>query len=82
MDAARAKVVNTKQKCPCELTPALVGYEGRRIEVAYPNGERKRFNVGRSMGWMPVHLEIHNSRSHGGFPVYWPDGTRIARIIR
>lgn len=40
-------------------------YEGKRITCLL-NGERKRFNVGRSTGWMPCHLTVHNRRSRGG----------------
>ncbi len=49
----------------CGLHPALVGYEGKRITCLL-NGERKRFNVGRSTGWVPCHLAVHNRRSRGG----------------
>lgn len=55
----------TGKRCDAELVPALRGLEGRRVECTH-YGERIRFNVGKSTGWMPVHLRIHNSRSHGG----------------
>lgn len=48
------------------LTPQLVGLEGRRVEVTTTYGETRRFQVGRSSGWIPCHLELHNSASHGG----------------
>jgi len=67
-------------RCPVELTPALIGLEGRRVEVSGPDGYRKRFNVGRSTGWMPIHLELANSRSHGGGAVYVPKGGSV-RVI-
>lgn len=51
--------------CLAELVPALVGKEGKRVE-AVVNGERKRFKVGRSTGWLPCHLMLHNRRSRGG----------------
>lgn len=51
--------------CPAELVPALVGLEGRRVEADY-FGERIRFRVGRSTGWLPAHLRLHNARSHSG----------------
>lgn len=51
--------------CPAELVPALVGLEGRRVEADY-FGERIRFQVGRSTGWMPVHIRLHNARSRSG----------------
>ena len=67
-------------RCPVELTPALIGLEGRRVEVTGPNEYRKRFKVGRSAGWMPIHLEIANCRSHSGSAVYIPKGGSV-RVI-
>ena len=53
-----------------QLTPQLAGAEGCRVEVLDKHGERRRFIVGRSTGWRPVHLEIKTRRSTGGTPVY------------
>ena len=52
----------------CELSPQLMGLEGRRVEVITIHGEKRRFKVGKSTGWMPCHLELANTRSHGGMP--------------
>lgn len=70
----------TGKRCGAELVPALVGLEGRRIECDY-YGERVRFNVGKSTGWMPAHLKIHNSRSHGGEALA-ADSVSNVRVIR
>jgi hypothetical protein len=72
-----------KAECVCcllELTPQLIGLEGMRVEVVDCNGETRRFKVGRSTGWIPVHLEIKTSRSHGGMAAY---GTpyRSVRVV-
>ena len=56
-DAARSSANLTKQ---------LVGLEGCRVEVVANDGETRRFKVGRSTGWVPCHIELHSSRSHGG----------------
>ena len=48
------------------LTEQLIGLEGWRVEVETTYGESRRFIVGRSTGWKPCHLEIHNRRSTGG----------------
>jgi hypothetical protein len=56
----------TGDRFACELTPQLVGLEGRRVEVITTYGEARRFWVGRSTGWCPCHLEIVRSNSHGG----------------
>jgi len=53
-------------RCNIELTPQLVGLEGRRVEIIDRHGETRRFKVGKSTGWMPCHLELANSRSTGG----------------
>ena len=50
------------------LSPQLSPYEGSRVEVVDEDGNRRRFWVGKSTGWRPCHLEIHNSRSLGGSP--------------
>lgn len=68
-----------------ELTPALIGMEGRRVEVRHrwKSGEEEtvRFNVGKSTGWMPCHLQIHNSRAHGG-PAVCLGEILSVRVIR
>ena len=53
-----------------ELTPQLVGLEGKRVEVVDCHGEKRRFIVGKSVGWIPSHLEVKKSNSMGGFPTY------------
>lgn len=51
------------------LTSDLIGYEGHRVEVLGEAGATpRRFWVGKSTGWRPCHLEVHNSRSMGGSP--------------
>lgn len=70
MDAACYVSSITNGRCEIELTPQLIGLEGRRVEVIDQHGDKRRFNVGKSTGWMPCHLELHNSRSIGGESVY------------
>ncbi len=53
-------------RCDIELTPQLKGLEGKRVEVVDRYGDRRRFWVGRSTGWMPCHLEIARRNSSGG----------------
>ena len=55
-----------KLRCPVELTPQLIGLEGKRVEVVDRHGERRRFIVGKSTGWQPCHLEIARRNSSGG----------------
>lgn len=55
----------TGKRCNADLVPVLVGLEGKRVECLY-FGERIRFIVGKSTGWMPVHLRIAKRTSTGG----------------
>jgi hypothetical protein len=50
------------------LTAQLVGLEGWRVEVVDRDGNKRRFIVGKSMGWRPCHLEVLTRRSLGGDP--------------
>lgn len=60
----------TGKRCDAELTPRLIGLEGKRVEVSYSEVDgsthRERFTVGKSTGWMPVHLEIARGADGGG----------------
>jgi hypothetical protein len=62
------------------LCPQLKGLEGARVEVVDNDGTKRRFNVGRSTGWRPCHLEIHNARSIGGGAAM--SSYRSVRVIR
>lgn len=53
-------------RCESELTPQLRGKEGKRVEVVDCYGERRRFIVGKSTGFVPIHLEIARRNSSGG----------------
>ncbi|EEC5187408.1 hypothetical protein HRW90_004750 [Salmonella enterica] len=66
IDAGRVYALAAGRRCDIGLTPQLVGLEGRRVEVVDAYGEKRRFIVGRSSGWMPCHLEIARRDSHGG----------------
>jgi hypothetical protein len=48
------------------LSPQLVGLEGWRVEVETTWGSTRRFIVGRSTGWIPIHLEVSRRDSSGG----------------
>lgn len=69
----------TGERCPAELVPALIGLEGKRVECEH-YGERVRFYVGRSTGWMPGHLMIKTRRSTGG-EMLSADSVRNVRVI-
>lgn len=56
----------TGWRSTAELTPELIGLEGERVEVITEWGSKERFIVGKSTGWMPIHLEIKKRNSMGG----------------
>ncbi len=80
MDQIRAKCVNGL-RCDAELEPQLVGLEKRRVEVVDCYGTTRRFYVGRSMGWMPIHLEIAKCNSISGGQA-WGTPYKSVRVIR
>lgn len=57
---------NLHVRCNIQLTDQLIGMEGQRVEVVDKYGQKRRFIVGKSTGWMPVHLEIAKRSSRGG----------------
>jgi hypothetical protein len=60
------------------LTKQLIGLEGWRVEVeSFMTGEKRRFIVGRSSGWIPCHIELSKRTSHGG-----PSASREYRSVR
>lgn len=86
MTAGAAYAARTGERCESDLTPALIGLEGCRVEV-HPGGlasDARRFWVGRSTGWMPCHLEIaRRSRTHAsGGPAAMVDPGDVVKFIR
>lgn len=65
-DRLRIACEHDGEQAVAELSPQLVGLEGHRVEVVDRHGERRRFIVGKSTGWMPCHLEIARRDSSGG----------------
>jgi hypothetical protein len=80
LDRADAYCQRNKLRCPAELTPQLIGLEGNRVEVVDRHGERRRFQVGKSMGWLPIHLEIARRNSTGG-PAVSGAPFQLVRIV-
>jgi hypothetical protein len=58
----------TGEQAVCNLSPQLIGLEGYRVKVVDMHGVERRFIVGRSTGWIPIHLEIVKRNSTGGVP--------------
>ena len=79
-DLVFRKHQQTGYRSKAELTPQLVGLEGKRVEVVDCYGEKRRFWVGKSTGWIPCHLEIDTNRSSGG-PAVTGAPFKSARVV-
>lgn len=67
MDALKAHFDKTGERAVADLTPQLDGLEGWRVEVVDNEGDNpRRFIVGKSTGWLPIHLELPRRDSSGG----------------
>ena len=71
----------TGKRCEVDLTPQLIGLEGRRVQVTDRDGTVRRFQVGKSTGWLPIHLEVARRTSTGGTGVYGAPFKEV-RIVR
>jgi hypothetical protein len=69
-ELGRAVCNSRGYKCPILLEPRLIGLEGKRVLVTEADGSSRKFWVGKSTGWMPVHLEIENRKHDGGAAVF------------
>jgi len=56
----------TGKRCEAALTPEFIGLEGNRVEVVDRWDNRYRFIIGKSTGWMPIHIERKRCNSDGG----------------
>jgi hypothetical protein len=77
MVAGGAKNSATGEICHACLVPALIGLEGKRVEVLDDFGDNFRYHVGRSNGWLPVH--VHMLRE-GACRI--PNGIKQARVLK
>lgn len=67
-DALHKHWEETGEQAVCDLSPQLIGLEGYRVKVVDSHGVERRFIVGKSTGWIPIHLEIVRRDSSGGVP--------------
>ena len=63
---AEEKYRKTGWRSQSQLIPEFIGNEGRRVEVVDCWGDKRRFNIGKSTGFIPSHLEIARRNSIGG----------------
>lgn len=80
-ESTLAQASKTGERYACELHPLLTGKEGYRVECIM-DGRKVRFNVGRSTGFLPCHLQVHNARSSGGYGISPDADIKDLRIIR
>jgi len=66
VDLACQRNQATGWRSQSELTSQLMGLEGKRVEVVDCWEQKRRFYVGKSAGFIPVHLEIARRNSSGG----------------
>lgn len=69
LKAARAHAAMTGRPLRCQLTLELIGLEHQRVEVTDRYGDTRAFVVGRSTGFIPVHLELSSRRARSGVGV-------------
>lgn len=77
MDALKKHYDETGEQAVADLSPQLIGLEGYRVEVVDNYDETRRFIVGKSTGWLPIHLEIARRDSSGG-----PGASREYKSVR
>ena len=66
IDVASKKHEATGWRSQSELYAPFIGHEGKRVEVKYNDGEKERFYIGISTGFVPCHLAIKKINSSGG----------------
>ena len=79
-EQARQKHLATGWRSKSELIQELIPFEGKRIEATNCWGEKVRFIVGKSTGFIPCHLEIKRRDSSGGCAVVGSPFTNIRTI--
>lgn len=63
---ALSRAEQAKARDLSKLHKPFIGLEGKRVKVYQRAGGSRRFNIGRSTGWQPCHLEIARRTSTGG----------------
>lgn len=80
LNAARTHAARTGRPLQCQLTPELIGLEYQRVEVVDRYGGARAFVVGRSTGFIPVHLELPSRRARGGVSVWGAPFRAVRRV--
>lgn len=77
-----AKARMSGKRFDFDLHPQLIGLERCRVEVKSAWDEKpRRFIVGKSTGFIPIHLEIKTKRSLGGEGISHDEPFEYIRVI-
>jgi hypothetical protein len=67
VDYARVRFEQDKKQTNIDLNPILLPYVGKRISCVNSEGFKEVFSVGKSTGYIPCLLQLHNNNSSGGW---------------
>ena len=77
-----SKASETGKRFDFDLHPKLTSLEGCRVEVKSEWDEKpRRFIVGKSTGFIPIHLEIKTKRSLGGDGISHDEPFEYVKVI-
>lgn len=65
-EIARRKNKATGWRSQSELYKPFINNEGKRVEVEYTWGEKEKFIIGKSTGWIPCHIMLKRVDSRYG----------------
>lgn len=77
LDEGLLKYQETGEVCHACLREALIGLEGKRVEVINDLGDTIRFTVTRARGWLPCHLAIDKRGQ-----TYPAPAVRFVRVLK
>jgi hypothetical protein len=80
VEKARQEFESSGKRCFVELHPELKSLKGKRVEVVQ-YGQKEKFYVGMSTGWIPALLRIKSKSSSGGDAISFDDKFQSIRVI-
>ena len=60
IEQARSRNIANGWRSNSQLHPKLIGLEGKKVQITLPDGTKEKFKVGKSMGFIPIHLKRIN----------------------
>jgi hypothetical protein len=80
VNKAREEFESSGKRCLTELHPELKSLKGKRVEVVQ-YGQKERFYVGMSNGWIPTLLRIRTKSSSGGEAISFDEKFQSIRVV-